>query len=89
MTFTSRDYTPISVVVGKTNEEIEETLIHEHAEQTNFKKISKKDMENKIHEVLEVLGVDRKEGKKVGEYNVELLQQFITIFNLNEDGERV
>ncbi len=86
---TSKDYTPISVVVGKTNEEIEETLIHEHAEQTNFKKISKKDMENKIHEVLEVLGVDREEGKKVGEYNVELLQQFITIFNLNKDGENV
>jgi len=86
---TSKEYTPISVVVGKTNEGIEKTLIHEHAEQTNFKKISKKDMENKIHEVLEVLGVDRKEGKKVGEYNVELLQQFITIFNLNEDGESV
>ncbi|KKK48238.1 hypothetical protein LCGC14_3147150, partial [marine sediment metagenome] len=61
---TSKDYTPISIVVGKTNEEIEETLIHEHAEQTIMKKISKKDMENKIHEVLEVLGVDREEGKK-------------------------
>ncbi|KKK85791.1 hypothetical protein LCGC14_2769710, partial [marine sediment metagenome] len=61
---TSKEYTPISVVVGKTNEEIEETLIHEHAQQTNMKKFSKKDMENKIHEVLEVLGVDREEGKK-------------------------
>jgi len=54
-----------------------------------MKKISKKDMENKIHEVLEVLGVDREEGKKVGEYNEEILQQFITIFNLNNDGENV
>ncbi len=83
----SKEYSPKKVVVGKTNQEIEETLIHEHAEQTNMKKISKKDMENKIHEVVEVLGVDREEGKKVGEYNEELLQQFITIFNLNKESE--
>lgn len=85
----SKEYSPKKVVVGKTNQEIEETLIHEHAEQTNMKKISKKDMKNKIHEVLEVLGIDREEGRKVGEYNEDLLQQFITIFNLNNDGENV
>ena len=84
---TSKEYTPISVVVGKTNEEIEETLIHEHAEKTNFKKISKKDMENKIHEILGVLGTDREEGTKVNEYNIDLLQKFLGIFNLNDEGE--
>jgi len=83
----SREYTPISVVVGKTNEEIEKTLIHEHAEKTSFKKISKKDMENKIHEILEVLGTDREEGTKVNEYSLDLLQKFLGIFNLNDEGE--
>ena len=84
---TSKEYTPISVVVGKTNEEIEETLIHEHAEKTNLKKISKKDMENKIHEILGVLGIDREEGTKVNVYNEELLQKFLGIFNLSDEGE--
>ena len=84
---TSKEYTPISVVVGKTNEEIEETLIHEHAEKTNFKKISKKDMENKIHEILGVLGTDREEGTKVNVYNEELLHKFLGIFNLSDEGE--
>ncbi len=83
----SRDYTPISVVVGKTNEEIEETLIHEHAEKTNLKKISKKDMENKIHEILGVLGTDREEGTKVNVYYEELLGKFLGIFNLDDGGE--
>ncbi len=83
----SKEYTPISVVVGKTNEEIEETLIHEHAEKTNLKKISKKDMENKIHEILGVLGTDREEGTKVNVYGKELLQKFLGIFNLNDEGE--
>ncbi len=83
----SKDYTPISVVVGKTNEEIEEALIHEHAEKTNFKNLSKKDMENKIHEILGVLGTDREEGTKVNVYYKDLLQKFLGIFNLNDAGE--
>ncbi len=84
---TSKEYAPISVAVGKTNEEIEETLIHEHTETTNIKKIPKKDMENKIHEILEVLGTDREEGTQVREYNEELLEQFLSIFDLNKSGE--
>ncbi len=83
----SKEYTPISVVVGKTNEEIEETLIHEHAEKTNLKRIPKKDMENKIHEILGVLGTDREEGTKVNVYYKDLLQKFLGIFNLNDEGE--
>ncbi len=79
---TSKEYAPIRVVVGKTNEEIEETLIHEHAEKTSMKKISKKDMENKIHGILEVLGTDREEGAQVREYNEEILQKFLKIFDL-------
>ena len=86
---TSKEYVPISVAVGKTNVEIEETLIHEHAEKTNMKKTSKKDMENKIHGILEVLGTDRKEGTQVREYNEELLAQFLKIFDLNKMGKNI
>jgi len=86
---TSKEYAPISVAVGKSNEEIEEALIHEHAEKTTMKKTSKKDMENKIHRILEVLGTDREEGTQVREYNGELLNQFLTIFNLNKKGKNV
>ena len=81
---TSKEYAPVSVAVGKTNEEIEEALIHEHAEKTTMKKTSKKDMENKIHGILEVLGTDREEGTQVREYNEGLLSQFLEIFDLNK-----
>lgn len=86
---TSKEYAPISVVVGKTNKEIEEALIHEHAEKTNMKKTSKKDMENKIHKILEVLGTDREEGTQVRDYNEELLRQFLKVFDLNKTGKNV
>jgi len=86
---TSKEYAPISVAVGKTNDEIEEALIHEHAEKTNMKKTSKKDMENKIHGILEVLGTDREEGTQVREYNEELLLQFLKIFDLNKMGKNI
>ncbi len=80
----SKEYAPVSIAVGKTNEEIEKALIHEHAEKTTMKKTSKKDMENKIHGILEVLGTDREEGTQVREYNEELLRQFLEIFDLNK-----
>ncbi len=44
-------------------------------------------MENRIHEILGVLGTDREEGTKVNAYYKELLQKFLGIFNLNEVGE--
>jgi len=83
----SREYTPISKAVGKTNREIEETLIHEHIQKTNIKNISKSDIENNIHQLLSVLGVERIEGKKVNEYNEELLTKFLEIFNLLDEDE--
>lgn len=85
----SKEYAPISVVVGKTNKEIEEALIREHAEKTDMKKTSKKDMENKIHGILEVLGTDREEGTQVREYNEDLLRQFLKIFDLNKMGKNI
>jgi len=83
----SKEYASVSVSTGKTNEEIEETLIYEHAQQTNIKNISKKQMNNKIHEVLEAISIDREEGKKVNEYNEELLQKFCVILGLHEEDD--
>jgi exonuclease SbcD len=82
----SRDYAPISKAVGKTNKEIEETLIHEHVQKTSIREINKHDMEKNIHQLLNALGVERVEGEKVNEYNEDLLAKFLEIFNfLNEE----
>ena len=85
----SKEYLPINVAVGKTNREIEEILIHEHAQQTNVRNINKKKMEKKIHQILDAMGFEREEGVKVKEYNKELLDKFLTIFELHEgDGRK-
>ncbi|MBA7567419.1 hypothetical protein ES708_09130 [subsurface metagenome] len=84
----SKEYKHVSVVVGKTNEEIENSLVHEHSQKVKIKNIDKKDMENKIHELLSILGKEREEGTKVKEYDEELLDNFIEIFQLEEEGLR-
>lgn len=83
----SREYRPISVVVGKTNEEIENTLIHQHAQKIKIKNVSQNDMENKIHNLLLVTGKERGEETKVKEYNEDLVKNFKQIFQFEEDGE--
>jgi len=82
---TSKEYTPISVVVGKTNEEIENTLIYEHAQKIKINNIDKKNVENKIHDLLSVIGKEREEGTKVKEYDKELVNNFKKIFQLEEE----
>lgn len=83
----SREYASISRVVGKTNDEIEEALIHEHVQKTNIKDITKSDMEKNIHQLLNILGDERVEGEKVNEYNEGLLTKFLDIFNLHDEDE--
>lgn len=82
----SKEYKHISVVVGKTKEEIENSLIHEHSQKIKIKDIDKEDMENKIHELLSILGKEREEGTKVKEYDEELIDNFKEIFQLEEEG---
>ncbi len=81
----SKEYTPISVVVGKTNEEIENTLIYEHAQKIKIENVDKKNVENKIHDLLSVIGKEREEGTKVKEYDKELVNYFKIIFQLEEE----
>jgi exonuclease SbcD len=45
----SKEYEPINKPSGKTNKEIEETYIHEHAQKVTIKSIDKNQMEKKIH----------------------------------------
>ena len=82
----TKEFSSIRVLVGKTNEEIENTLIHEHAEKSEIKDISKKQLEDRIHKLLLAIGVDREEGTNVGDYKDGLIQNFIEIFNLKKEG---
>ncbi len=81
----TKEYAPINVLVGKTNQEIEETLIHEHAQKIDIKNLTKKDVENKIHELLTVLGKEREEEMRVRDYNEYLEENFKRIFQLEEE----
>ncbi|MFX1497168.1 MAG: exonuclease SbcCD subunit D [Promethearchaeota archaeon] len=83
----SKEYTSIKVPTGKTNEEIEEVFIHEHAQTTNIKNIRKKDLENRIHQLLTAIGEEREEGMKVKDYNELLITNFKRIFQINEKKE--
>ena len=85
----SREYLPISKTVGKTNKEIEETLIHEHAQKTNVKDINKKDMEKYTHQLLNIMGVERVEGEKVNEYKQGLLTKFLEIFDIQDEDDDI
>jgi len=73
------------VVVGKTNEEIENKLIFEHAKKIKIKNIDEKNIENKIHGLLSVIGKEREEGTKVKEYDQEIVNNFKKIFHLEEE----
>ncbi|MFO7795125.1 MAG: DNA repair exonuclease [Promethearchaeati archaeon] len=88
-TLKSKEYLPIRVQVGKTNEEIENILIHEHSQKIKIKSLSSDLIENKIHKVLEILGKERAEGAKVMEYENELIQNFEDIFDINNEEEGV
>jgi len=84
---TSKEYTSVSVKTGKTNEEIEKDLIKEHAAQTNFKNLTKKDLINNIHRLFEAMGKEREENSKVKDYETNLIEEFEKIFNLKNAKE--
>ncbi|MFX1452822.1 MAG: hypothetical protein ACFFCM_18440, partial [Promethearchaeota archaeon] len=84
---TNMDYQSISVMTGASNEEIENTLIHEHAQKFTSKLIPKDKMEEKIHQLLSLLGVERESGTKVIDYKENLKKSFLKIFEIN--GEKV
>lgn len=84
----TKEYSSIRASVGKTNEEIENTLIHKHSQKTKIEGITKEQLEHNIHDLLEAIGKERKEGTKVKEYNEDLIESFINIFQLKEGNEQ-
>ena len=78
----SRMYESIKVDVGKTNEEIENRLITEHAQKNSIGDTSSEDMEINIHKLIEVLGRERKTGEAVKDYNSEIWQSFTEIMSI-------
>ncbi|MFX1235543.1 MAG: exonuclease SbcCD subunit D, partial [Promethearchaeota archaeon] len=79
----SKEFTSIKVPTGKKNEEIEDVFIHEHVQNTNIKNVTKKDLENRIHELIAIIGKEREEGTKVKDYNDLLVTNFKRIFQID------
>lgn len=80
----SKKYESISKPSGKTNKEIEDTYIHEHSQKIRIKSVNKKDMEDKIHNLLEILGKEREEGTMVKDYDNEMRNNFEKLFQLDK-----
>lgn len=83
---TSMEYESVSVLTGASNEEIENTLIHEHAQKFSSNFIPKDKMEEKIHQLLNILGNERESGTKVIDYKNDLKKSFLSIFEIEEGG---
>ncbi|MHA1986066.1 MAG: metallophosphoesterase family protein [Promethearchaeota archaeon] len=84
---TTAEYQSISVSAGKSKEEIEATLIKEHASNVKISNFTPAKMENKIFQLLSALGMERQVGTKVMNYNESLRQAFIGIFEIKKPKE--
>lgn len=85
---TTVDYQSISVSTEESNEEIEVTLIKEHASQVKIKNFPTDKIEKKIHQLLVTLGSERQIGTKVMDYNDSLKQNFLSIFEIHKTKEQ-
>ncbi|MHA2182696.1 MAG: metallophosphoesterase family protein [Promethearchaeota archaeon] len=81
---TTVEYQSISVSAGESNEEIEETLIKEHASKTKISNFTSATIEKKIYQLLSTLGTERQTGTKVMNYNESLKQAFLGIFEIKK-----
>ena len=84
---TTAEYQSISVSAGKSKEEIETSLIKEHASKVRISDFSQAKMENKILQLLSTLGIERQVGTKVMNYNESLKQTFLGIFEIQKAKE--
>jgi len=84
---TTVEYQSISVSAGKSKEEIEATLIKEHASKVRISDFPPAKMENKIYQLLSTLGIERQVGTKVMNYNESLKQSFLGIFEIQKSKE--
>ena len=84
---TTVEYQSINVSAGKSKEEIEATLIKEHASKVRISDFPPAKMENKIYQLLSTLGIERQVGTKVMNYNESLKQSFLGIFEIQKSKE--
>ncbi len=80
----TKGYSSIRVALGKTNEEIEKTLIHEHSQITELIGYSKKQLEDNIHRLIDIIGKEREEGSNVKDYKAHLIESFNNVFELED-----
>lgn len=85
---TTMEYQAISVSTGESNEEIESILIKEHARKVKIKNFPSDKIEEKIHQLLVTLGLERQIGTKVMDYNESLKQSFLSVFEIYKTKER-
>ncbi|MFX1311721.1 MAG: exonuclease SbcCD subunit D [Promethearchaeota archaeon] len=81
------EYQSISVVSGESNQEIEAVLIKEHASKLKIGEYKHKELENKIHQMMKILGTERETETKVIDYNQSLKQKFLSIFEIDNSEE--
>ncbi len=84
---TTVEYQSISVSTGFSKEEIETTLIKEHASKVRISDFPTAKMEKKIYQLLGALGTERQIGTKVMNYNESLKQAFLGIFEIQKSKE--
>jgi DNA repair exonuclease SbcCD nuclease subunit len=84
---TTVEYKSISVSAGESNEEIEATLIKEHASKVKISGFTSANIEKKIYQLLSTLGTERQIGTKVMNYNESLKQTFLAVFEIQKSKE--
>ncbi|MFX1313084.1 MAG: exonuclease SbcCD subunit D [Promethearchaeota archaeon] len=84
---TTAEYKSISVSVGKSNEEIEATLIKEHVSNVKISNFPPTKIEKKIYQLLDTLGTERQLGTKVMNYKDSIKKAFLNLFEIHESEE--
>ena len=82
------EFQKVSIDVDKTNEQIEQELIFEHAQKTELHGLSKEKIANAIHQLIEALGEERKEGEAVKDYDVHVLKSFYNILEIQSEEDQ-
>ena len=81
----SQEYDSVRVDTSESTEEIEKRLVHEHAQKSNLKGISKEKMEEKIYALLEEIGREENPGEKKKNYKRKVLQAFYDIMEIPKE----
>jgi len=79
----SQEYESIRVDTSQSTDEIEERIVHEHAQKSDIKDISKQQLEEKIFALLDAIGREENPGEKKKNYKRNILQSFYDIMDIS------